>query len=413
MTRYSKGLISESRCSRASSSEGSHGQDAPWQTGQLETNERLARPIQKPSIGWSGGVSGSPAAPICQAGGSVAATPGWPRDPHGLHRQTRPVRPAPNRGRIRCAAMAAPSIAPVHPAPGDVAALHDLVARGDVLVLTGAGISTDSGIPDYRGPSGQLRNAPPMTFQHFIGSADERQRYWARSHLGWQHVARARPNAAHHALATLDRAGLVSATVTQNVDGLHTAAGSRDVIDVHGRLDTVVCLGCDERRPRLELMLRLDVCNPGFRERHGADGPSQRPDGDVRLAERAVTRFRVVECRVCGGVLKPDVVFFGEHVPPERFRRALARLDASASLLVLGSSLTVGSGFRFVTAARRRGLPIAIVNRGATRGDPYATVRLDAGLAEVLAPLADGLVAGRTPRPATESGPGRSVGQPA
>jgi NAD-dependent SIR2 family protein deacetylase len=275
--------------------------------------------------------------------------------------------------------------------PAGVAHLAEMVGKGSVLVLSGAGISTASGIPDYRGPTGRLRNALPMTFDRFTASARERQRYWARSHLGWQQVARARPNAAHHAVASLDHAGLLTGTVTQNVDGLHTLAGSTDVVDLHGRLDAVVCLDCGDRRPRLELMLRLDVLNPGFRDRFCTDGPSLRPDGDVRLPEDAVAGFRTVGCRRCGGVLKPDVVFFGEHVPPARFRRSLALLDASSLLLVLGSSLTVGSGFRFVTAARRRGVPVAIVTRGATRGDPYAAIKLEAWLADVLVPLAERL----------------------
>ena len=269
-------------------------------------------------------------------------------------------------------------------------ALAALVAAGDVLVVTGAGISTDSGIPDYRGPTGELRNALPMTFERFVRSEHERRRYWARSHLGWQTIASARPNRAHAAVAALDQAGLLTGTVTQNVDGLHTVAGSRDVIDLHGRLDAVVCLDCGDRRPRLEVMLRLDVVNPGFRERHGAGGTggTLRPDGDVILPDDAVAGFRVVSCRRCGGVLKPDVVFFGEHVPRERFARALGLLDRSRGLLVLGSSLVVGSGFRFVTAAARRGVPVAIVTRGATRGDRYAACKLDADLGETLAPLA-------------------------
>lgn len=259
--------------------------------------------------------------------------------------------------------------------------------RGRVLVVTGAGISTDSGIPDYRGPSGRPRHAGPMTYQRFVGSPDERQRYWARSHVGWQRVARARPNPGHHAVTSLEERGLLSGVVTQNVDGLHTAAGSREVIDLHGRLDTVVCLGCRRRRPRLELGLRLDVMNPTFGA--GAGGrDTARPDGDVVLEEEAVRGFRVADCRHCDGILKPDVVFFGEHVPRERFERAFERLDRSAALLVLGSSLTVGSGYRFVTAAVRRGLPVAIVNHGPTRGDRHASVRIDAGIAETLVPLA-------------------------
>ena len=273
----------------------------------------------------------------------------------------------------------------------DLHALRDLVAGGHVLVVTGAGISTDSGIPDYRGPGGRLRHALPMTYQRFTSSEHQRRRYWARSHVGWPRVAAARPNVSHRAVASLEHAGLLSGTVTQNVDGLHTRAGSRDVIDLHGRLDRVVCLDCREVRPRLEIGLRLDVLNPGFRERVTWGPTSDRPDGDVQLDDEAVATFVLADCRSCGGPLKPDVVYFGEHVPRERFAAALGCLDRSRVLLVLGSSLQVGSGYRFVTAAKRRGLPIAIVNRGVTRGDPHADLRIDAGLADVLPAVIDGL----------------------
>lgn len=271
-----------------------------------------------------------------------------------------------------------------------VAALADLVARGGVVVLSGAGVSTDSGIPDYRGPSGQLRHSTPMTYDRFCSSAAERQRYWARSHLGWRRFAAARPNLTHTVVADLQRAGLVDLVVTQNVDRLHSAAGSREVIDLHGRLDTVVCLGCGDRRPRLELGLRLDVVNPGFGSL--ADEVTVvRPDGDVVLGDELTERFRVVACRRCDGVLKPDVVFFGEPVPRDRFARTLASLERASALLVLGSSLTVGSGYRLVTAARRRGLPVAIVTRGVTRADAHATLRLDADLATTMRALGDGV----------------------
>ncbi|MDX1657986.1 MAG: NAD-dependent protein deacetylase [Nitriliruptorales bacterium] len=268
----------------------------------------------------------------------------------------------------------------------DVEELARHVDRGGVLVVTGAGISTDSGIPDYRGPTGTLRNGLPMTYQEFVGSAEARQRYWARSHLGWKRVARARPNISHEVVADLEAEGRVLGVVTQNVDGLHTAAGSREVVDLHGRLDTVACLGCGDRRPRLEIGLRLDVCNPGFGD-GGSNDAATKPDGDVALDDEAIAGFTVVDCRSCGGVLKPDVVFFGEHVPRERFRHALGLLDRAASLLVLGSSLTVGSGFRFVTAATRRGLPVLIVNRGTTRGDHHATLKIDGLLGDILPPL--------------------------
>ena len=270
----------------------------------------------------------------------------------------------------------------MHGLTGEVSALADVLAQGDVLVLTGAGISTDSGIPDYRDPAGRTRNAAPMTFQRFCGSAEERRRYWARSHLGWQRVADARPNASHRAVAWLEQAGHLSSTVTQNVDGLHTAAGSREVIDLHGRLDAVVCLGCGVRRPRAEVAMRLDAVNPGFREQVDAD--AVRPDGDLVLPDETVARFRVVACRRCDGPLKPDVVYFGENIPRQRFTRALGVIERSAALVVLGSSLAVGSGYRFVTAAAKRGMPVVIVTRGVTRGDRHATVKVDAPLGEVL-----------------------------
>lgn len=226
------------------------------------------------------------------------------------------------------------------------------------------------------GTAGRLQRSAPVA---------ERQRYWARSHLGWERIRAARPNPVHHAVAAWQHRGLVDRVVTQNVDGLHTAAGSPDVIDLHGRLDAVVCLGCGDRRPRLELALRLDVVNAGFREAAAGGGPSERPDGDVAVAAEVVDRFRVVDCRRCAGVLKPDVVFFGEHVPRERFHGALGQLDRARALMVLGSSLAVGSGYRMVTAARRRGLPVAIVTRGRTRADHLADLRVDAALAPTLA----------------------------
>lgn len=265
--------------------------------------------------------------------------------------------------------------------------LVQVVRGGRVLILTGAGISTDSGIPDYRGPTGRLRHSLPMTFDRFAGSTAEQRRYWARSHIGWGRIAQAQPNAAHLAVTQLQRLGLVSGVVTQNVDGLHRAAGTTDVIDLHGRLDQVVCLGCGVRRSRFEVGLRLDVVNPGFRDAVAADEQVVRPDGDLTLPDDLVEQFQLVACRHCGGPLKPDVVFFGEPVPRDRFGRALGQLSASRALLVLGSSLQVGSGYRFATAAARQGLPVVIVNRGVTRADHLATVRLDAPLGAVLPAL--------------------------
>ena len=282
--------------------------------------------------------------------------------------------------------------------PEDVLeALCGLAEQGEVLVLTGAGISTGSGIPDYRDTEGRLRHARPMMFDRFRDDAEDRRRYWARSHLGWQRIASARPNRGHLAVADLQRAGLLRGVVTQNVDGLHTAAGTRDVIDLHGRLDAVVCLDCGDRRPRLEVALRLDVVNPGFRDL--VDRSGDRPDGDVVLTDDQVADFEVVACRRCGGVLKPDVVFFGEHVPRERFRRSLALLERSRSLLVLGSSLMVGSGYRFVTAARRRGVAVAIVSQGVTRGDGAAQFRSFSDVADVLEHLTAHLAGARPHQP--------------
>jgi NAD-dependent SIR2 family protein deacetylase len=259
-------------------------------------------------------------------------------------------------------------------------ALTDLVASGGVLALTGAGISTESGIPDYRGPSSATRRASPMTFQTFTGDPVARRRYWARSHLGWQLIGRARPNRGHRAVAALEEQGLLTGLITQNVDGLHQAAGARDVIDLHGRLDRVRCLDCGRRSDRAELHERLAVANEDW---HAA-AAGVNPDGDVDLPETALAGFRTVDCTACAGVLKPDVVFFGETVPPERVAGCYERLAGSRSLLVLGSSLTVMSGHRFVLRAARDGRPVAIVNQGATRGDRYAAVTVDAPLGTVL-----------------------------
>jgi NAD-dependent SIR2 family protein deacetylase len=261
--------------------------------------------------------------------------------------------------------------------------LADLVSDGGVVVLSGAGLSTESGIPDYRGPTGLTRRAEPMTYQTFVRSAAGRQRYWARSHLGWRHVARAEPNAGHRAVAELERRGLVSGIITQNVDGLHQAAGARQVIDLHGRLDRVICLSCGQRTSREELDTRLRAANPGW----GAEVAVINPDGDAVLADEAVAGFRVVDCRDCGGLLKPDVVFFGENVPRPRVDDCFALVDPAGALLVLGSSLTVMSGYRFVRHAARLGIPVVIVNQGATRGDADAIARLDAPLGRTLTGL--------------------------
>jgi NAD-dependent SIR2 family protein deacetylase len=249
---------------------------------------------------------------------------------------------------------------------------------GGAVVLSGAGLSTESGIPDYRGETGQARRGQPMTYQEFTGSAAARQRYWARSHLGWQHIAAAQPNAGHRAVAGLERRGLVAGIITQNVDGLHQAAGARDVTELHGSLHRVVCLSCRQRTSRLALDGRLRAANPSWHEQAAAASP----DGDAALEE--TTGFTVADCETCGGALKPDVVFFGENVPRERAEACYAMVVAARALVVLGSSLTVMSGFRYVRHAAKLGIPVVIVNQGATRGDALAAATLDAPLGATL-----------------------------
>jgi NAD-dependent SIR2 family protein deacetylase len=251
-----------------------------------------------------------------------------------------------------------------------------------LVVLTGAGVSTDSGIPDYRGPNSPAR--APMTFQEFRSGPAARQRYWARSHLGWGRMRHAEPNPGHHALARLG-AELV---ITQNVDGLHERAGTPRTVALHGRISQVVCLDCGETTTRAALQDRLEELNPGFTERHA--GAAVRPDGDVALEE--TTDFVVPACGRCCGVLKPDVVFFGENVPATRVERCYAAVDAlpeqDGALLVVGSSLTVMSGLRFVRRAAKASTPVVIVNRGVTRGDGLAAYKLEVGCSEFLGALA-------------------------
>jgi NAD-dependent SIR2 family protein deacetylase len=261
--------------------------------------------------------------------------------------------------------------------------LVNLVTSGDVVILSGAGLSTESGIPDYRGPSGRARRGEPMTYQTFAATAAARQRYWARSHLGWRHVARATPNAGHHAVAELERAGLLAGTITQNVDGLHQAAGAEQVIELHGSLSRVLCLGCGERTPRLRLDQRLRAANSGWVAR----AAEITPDGDALLADDDLAGFRVVDCESCGGVLKPDVVFFGENVPRARVEESYRLIERAGALVVLGSSLTVMSGYRFVRRASKLAIPVVIINQGPTRGDPHALATIDAPLGAALSTL--------------------------
>jgi NAD-dependent SIR2 family protein deacetylase len=272
----------------------------------------------------------------------------------------------------------------------DLQTLRAFLQAGRPLVLTGAGISTDSGIPDYRGPGSKERN--PMRYQTFVKSEPDRRRYWARSMVGWPLTDRAQPNDAHRALARLERAGRTGGVLTQNVDGLHQAAGSRHVLELHGNLSCTVCLSCGLRGRRADLQERMKHANPGF----DAVTDDVAPDGDVEIDDRYAERFRVPPCPACGGTLKPDVVFFGENVPAPRVDRAWGMLEAADSLLVLGSSLTVFSGYRFVRKARQLGKPVAICNDGPTRGDSDADVRLHARLT----PLLSRVVAHETAAPA-------------
>jgi NAD-dependent SIR2 family protein deacetylase len=265
-----------------------------------------------------------------------------------------------------------------------VARLDAWIAEGGVTVLSGAGLSTDSGIPDYRGPSGSARRGTPMTYQTFTGDPVARRRYWARSHLGWRTIGAAEPNDGHRSVARWQASGLISGLITQNVDGLHQAAGADGVVELHGYLARIVCLDCRELTSRVELERRLTAANPDF----AAVATAINPDGDVELADAELTGFTVVDCRSCGGVLKPDVVYFGETVPADRVARSFALVETARTLLVLGSSLTVMSGRRFVLRAVREGVRVAIVNRGVTRGEPYANMVIDAPLGIVLPNLA-------------------------
>jgi NAD-dependent SIR2 family protein deacetylase len=261
-----------------------------------------------------------------------------------------------------------------------LAELKQLLAGGRVFVLTGAGVSTDSGIPDYRDEHGAWKGREPVQYRDFLASDAVRRRYWARSMLGFPLLASATPNAAHHALAELEKRGALSLLVTQNVDGLHHRAGSEGVVDLHGRLDQVRCLGCGALTERAALQSELRARNPDFAR---ADAVVK-PDGDAELEAVDYQRFEVVACGACGGILKPHVVFFGENVPAERVARAMAALEQAKWLLIAGTSLMVFSGFRFARAAARLGVPIAIVNRGVTRADEMSALKIDGNIGEIL-----------------------------
>lgn len=261
------------------------------------------------------------------------------------------------------------------------------ILRGKrIVALTGAGISTESGIPDYRGPDRPPRVRDPMQHREFVDKPEMRTKYWARSMIGWPRMAEARPNAGHRAMVALEERGVVEGVITQNVDGLHTSAGSRNVVELHGALRRVRCLACGEITSRDYMQQRLIEANP----RHVGDARIQ-PDGDVELPDHVVAGFEVVACDACGGVLMPDVVFFGGSVPKDTLDAAWALFDRAEVLLVAGSSLAVFSGYRFVRRAAERGVPVVIINRGPTRGDEHASLRVDDRTGIVLPALVDQL----------------------
>jgi NAD-dependent SIR2 family protein deacetylase len=270
-----------------------------------------------------------------------------------------------------------------------LARLGGLLAEGGVCVLSGAGISTESGIPDYRGPSGALRARLPITIAEFRASTEARRRYWARAHTGWRRMAAARPNDGHRAVGAMQAAGVVDAIITQNVDGLHQAGGAHDVVELHGTLRRVICMACGAVSARERLEWRLREANPQLQ---APVSSTNRPDGDVELDDDLVSGFALVGCESCGAdQLKPDVVFFGENVPADRVQRCFELVERASCLLVLGSSLSVMSGLRFVQRAAQLQIPVGIVNRGVTRADELAAVKLDAALGVLLPRLASGL----------------------
>jgi NAD-dependent SIR2 family protein deacetylase len=278
--------------------------------------------------------------------------------------------------------------------PGDVlshtilsqlAEVIEIIRGKKLAVLTGAGISTDSGIPDYRGEGAPVRT--PMTFKQFLSDLDYRKRYWAGSQLGWTRFSDADPNGGHSALAELELAGIVNGIVTQNVDGLHLRAGSQRVVDLHGTMDRVRCLQCGQLYARTDIAARIADRNPWLAESLAHE---LGPDGDVEILD--VSRFDLPTCSVCDGTLKPDIVFFGEFIPREKFVEASALVQGAGALLVAGSSLVVNSGIRLLDHATRRKLPVIIINRGTTKGDVRAAVKIDAGTTETLAYLAEQLV---------------------
>jgi NAD-dependent SIR2 family protein deacetylase len=282
--------------------------------------------------------------------------------------------------------MSGAGVQPVIDAPLERAldAAEKLLVGRRLTVLTGAGVSTDSGIPDYRGQGAPVRT--PMTYQHFLAEQRARQRYWAGSHLGWRHFDAAAPNGGHAALVALEAAGVANGIITQNVDGLHARAGSQRVVELHGSLDRVRCLTCGQIFARGDIAERMEAANPWLQQ---PDDVVLNPDGDVTV--EYVDETVVPDCTVCGGILKPEVVFFGEFVPRDRFAEARSLVKSAEALVIAGSSLAVNSGIRLLDQAVKRRIPVLIVNRGETKGDRRADLKVDAGTTEILSGLAQRL----------------------
>ncbi|MGO2542077.1 Sir2 family NAD-dependent protein deacetylase [Specibacter sp. AOP5-B1-6] len=333
----------------------------------------------RPGIGETGFVQHSAAPHGAGPGGQARQGSAPDAQPDAEH--------GPQSRALRGAIAAGPGLA-----DADMAALDgvaSLLRRHPAALLTGAGLSTDSGIPDYRGPNSPPRQ--PLTYQEFMADPQLRQRYWARNHVGWAHMHQAEPNAGHLAAAALRESGHLTGIITQNVDGLHGDADTPDVVDLHGRFDRVVCMGCTNTYSRAFIAIILTELNPGFLAAvTTAGGVSAAPDADADLeSEKLIAGFKVAKCPLCGGLLKPDFVFFGENVPKDRVARSFELVDAAGFLIVAGSSLAVMSGLRFVKKANKDGKSVVIINRGETRGDPFADVRLEAGVGESLGYLAD------------------------
>ncbi len=259
----------------------------------------------------------------------------------------------------------------------------------NITVLSGAGCSTGSGIPDYRDEDGNWKTEQPVQYGDFVNNRNVRKRYWARSFAGWTRISSARPNAAHAALAELEHSGHVSLLITQNVDNLHRLAGSRKVIDLHGVLHKIRCLLCEATSHRSDWQARLEECNPDWKPMVSA----YTPDGDAELSGSDYLDFNVPDCPACGGIMKPDVVFFGETVPSERVSAATKKLEQSDALLIVGSSLMVFSGYRFARLAQEASIPVVIINRGRTRADDIAAQKLSGDCAEILLRVVDRLAA--------------------